>query len=216
MTTPPIHPKVYHITHVGNLASIVADGHLLCDRAMIERGGPARTIGISDIKRRRVEELEISCRPGTKVGDYVPFNFCPRSVMLFVIHCSNNRDLDYRGGQEPVVHLEADLHEVVSWASTHSVSWALSLGNAGARFTEFRSQLADLGELNWAAIAASYWRPSDVKEAKQAEFLVQERFPFTLVRRIGVHSDEVSRQVAAALEPSSHKPPIAIRPDWYY
>ncbi len=39
---------------------------------------------MSEIKRRRVEELEVDCHPGTKVGDYVPFYFCPRSVMLFV------------------------------------------------------------------------------------------------------------------------------------
>jgi hypothetical protein len=60
---------------------------------------------MSAIKRRRVEELEVSCHPGTKVGDYVPFYFCPRSVMLYVIHRANHPDLSYRGGQEPIVHL---------------------------------------------------------------------------------------------------------------
>lgn len=110
MTQPPGRPKIYHITHVDNLGGIIADGGLVSDREIIERGGPTQTIGMSDIKRRRVEEIAVYCHPGTKVGDYVPFYFCPRSVMLYVIHCANHPELIYRGGQEPIVHLEADLY----------------------------------------------------------------------------------------------------------
>lgn len=93
MTTPPARPKLYHITHVDNLRVIAADGELLSDAAMIARGGPVQAIGMSGIKRRRIEELEVACHPGTKVGDYVPFYFCPRSVMLYVIHCANHPEL---------------------------------------------------------------------------------------------------------------------------
>ena len=120
---------------VHNLAGIVAEGILLSDAAMIERGGPPQAVGMSAIKRRRVEELEVSCHPGTKVGDYVPFYFCPRSVMLFVIYCANHPELTYRGGQEPIVHLETDLHAVVAWANANGARWAFSLSNAGARYT---------------------------------------------------------------------------------
>jgi len=154
MTTPPARPKVYHITHMDNLPSIVADGELLSDAAVIAKGGPAQPIGMSGIKRRRVEELEVDCYPGTKVGDYVPFYFCPRSVMLYVIHCANHVELTYRGGQDPIVHLEADVQQVVSWANANQVRWAFSLSNAGARYTEFRSNLESLAELDWNAIAA--------------------------------------------------------------
>ena len=101
MTLPPARPKIYHITHVENLSRIVADGALLCDADIIARGGPAAAIGMSRIKKRRVESLEVDCHPGTKVGDYVPFYFCPRSIMLFVIHCANHPELVFRGGQGP-------------------------------------------------------------------------------------------------------------------
>lgn len=80
MTPPPARPKIYHITHVENLGEIVTDGGLLSDAAMIARGGPTQAIGMSSIKRRRVEELVVGCHPGTRVGDYVPFYFCPRSA----------------------------------------------------------------------------------------------------------------------------------------
>lgn len=124
MTTPPARPKLYHITHVDNLRAIVAHGGLLSDADMIARGGPAQAIGMTGIKRRRVEDLEVDCHPGTKVGDYVPFYFCPRSVMLFVIQRANHPELTYRGGQGPIVHLQADLHAVVGWVEASGGRWA--------------------------------------------------------------------------------------------
>ena len=215
MTPPPSQPKIYHITHVDNLSAIAGDG-LVSDREMIQRGGPAQMIGMSGIKRRRVEEIEVDCHPGTKVGDYVPFYFCPRSVMLFVIHRANHPELTYRGGQEPILHLEADLHEVIAWAAASGRRWAFSLSNAGAYYTEFRSRVDELDQLVWPAIAATDFRSADVKERKQAEFLLYGQFPFDLVRRIGVRSGIIQARATAALGGASHKPVVEVRPEWYF
>ena len=113
--------------------------------------------------------------------------------MLYVIHCANHPELTYRGGQQPIVHLEADLHRVVQWAEANGRRWAFSLSNAGAFYTQFRARLDQLGEINWDAVAATDFRPADVKEAKQAEFLVEHSFPWHLVERIGVHSQASRR-----------------------
>lgn len=94
----PADPRIYHITHVDNLPGIIADGGLVSDAEIIARGGSAMVIGMSEIKRRRVERLPVPCHSGTKVGDYVPFYFCPRSIMLYVIHQANHTELSYRGG----------------------------------------------------------------------------------------------------------------------
>ncbi len=114
--TAPENPKIYHITHVDNLPSIVAQGGLLSDAAMIAEGGPIAPIGMSTIKQWRLT-LPVKCHSGDHVGDYVPFYFCPRSIMLYVIHCSNHPELSYRGGQGPIVHLESNLLDVVNWAN---------------------------------------------------------------------------------------------------
>lgn len=216
MSQPPERPRIYHITHVDNLRSIVADGGLLSDTAMIARGGPVQMIGMSGIKRRRIEALEVLCHPGTKVGDYVPFYFCPRSIMLYVIHCANHPELAYRGGQEPIVHLEADLYRVIRWADANGVRWAFSLSNAGAYYTEFRSRVEDLDQLDWNAIAARDFRQPDVKERKQAELLVHGRFPFRLVDRIGVRSAVVRSRAIQAIEGVGHKPMVEVCREWYF
>jgi len=210
----PAHPKIYHIVHVDNLASIVADGCLWSDAVMVQRQG-GTVIGMGSIKQRRLG-LPVSCHNGLRVGDCVPFYFCSRSIMLYVIHCANHPELTYRGGQQPIVHLEADLHRVVQWAVANGRRWAFSLSNAGAFYTQFRADLAQLGEINWDAVAATDFRPADVKEVKQAEFLVQDSFPWHLVERIGAHSQAIVPRVASAMQGAAHRPVIEIKRDWYY
>lgn len=210
----PARPKIYHIVHVDNLASIVADGCLWSDAVMIQRQG-GTVIGMGGIKQRRLG-LPVSCHKGVNVGDCVPFYFCSRSIMLYVIYCANHGELAYRGGQQPIVHLEADLHQVVQWAQASGRRWAFSLSNAGAVYAQFRARLDQLGEVNWDAVTALDFRPADVKEGKQAEFLIEQSFPWHLVERIGVHSPGIAPRVASAMQGATHRPRVEVRPDWYY
>lgn len=216
MSPRPVNPSIYHITHVANLRRIVEQGGLIPDAAMIAAGVlPAAAIGMSGIKQRRLT-LPVGCHAPACVGDFVPFYFCPRSIMLFVIHCANHPDLTYRGGQEPIVHLQADLHSVIAWADAHGVPWAFSLSNAGAIYTEFRRSVVDLDQLDWAAIGATDFRAQGIKEGKQAEFLLHGLFPWTLVTEVGVHSAPVAAQAATAIGGATHRPHVRIRQDWYY
>jgi len=172
-------------------------------------------VGMQTIKARRLT-LPVSCHEGDYVGDYVPFYFCPRSVMLYLLNKGNHPELHYKGGQGPIVHLESDLKDVLEWANRSGRRWAFSLSNAGARYTEFRDDLAKLDDLNWEAIGATDWRDGDIKEAKQAEFLVHGSFPIKLVSRIGVSSTPVRKQCESHLASATYKPPVEVRPGWYY
>jgi ssDNA thymidine ADP-ribosyltransferase, DarT len=136
--------------------------------------------------------------------------------MLYVIYRANHPELAYRGGQGPIVHLEADLNEVVAWADASGRKWAFSLSNAGAYYTQFRARVDQLDEVNWPAVAASDFRAAEVKEGKQAEFLVHHEFPWRLVRRIGVSARCVAQQVADATSGLDHRPVVEIRRDWYF
>ncbi len=210
----PVQPKIYHIVHVDNLASIVGEGCLWPDSVMVARSG-GTVIGMGSIKQRRLT-LPVSCHPDTKVGEYVPFHFCSRSIMLFVVHRANHPELAYSGGQQPIIHLESDLHNVVRWAEANGQRWAFSLSNAGAVYAQFRTGIDRLGEINWDAASATDFRSADIKEAKQAEFLVQRSFPWHLVERIGVYSQGIVSRVSDAMHGAAHRPGVEIRRDWYY
>jgi hypothetical protein len=135
--------------------------------------------------------------------------------MLYIIHRANHPEITYRGGQDPIIHLQADLDEAVAWASRHNRRWAFTLSNAGASYAEFRSTLDQLDEIDWQAVAASDWSESETKEHKQAEFLVHESFPWELVERIGVVSPNLRVQVSAIVG-AARRPAVEIIPDWYY
>ena len=212
----PTEPKIYHIVHVDRMPSIIQDGQLWCDAMMAQRSGTGTTIGMNSIKRRRLENLTLSSRPGLRVGQCVPFYFCPRSVMLYVIRMANHQELAYSGGQGPILHLEADLRQTVAWADANNLRWAFTLSNAGSDYFEDRCNLEQLNQINWTAVFASDWREPTVKEGKQAEFLIESTFPWELVTRVGVHSTGIRNQVQQIIQPLGHRPPVEIKPDWYY
>ncbi len=214
MTAIPPTVKLYHIVHVDRLPSIVADGFLWCDAEIVRRAPPGTTIGMNGIKQRRLNELRLSSHPDVHVGDCVPFYFCPRSVMLYLIH-RRHAELTYQGGQALIIHLQADLDAVVAWANAQPARWAFTLSNAGSYYFEDRNDVARLGEINWAAVQATDWR-GGLKEGKQAEFLLEHHLPWHLIERIGVHSAAVHGQVINALPAHKHRPPVEVLRDWYY
>lgn len=209
----PDAPKIYHIVHVDRLASIVTDGGLLSDARIQRRARPGTTIGMNPIKQRRSTN-PVKCRPGLNVGECVPFYFCPRSVMLYLICMANHPELAYRGGQDPIVHLEADLREAVYWAEQHGRRWAFTLSNAGSSYFQDRCDLTQLDEIEWEAVQARDWR--DRKEGKQAEFLVERSFPWALVQSVGVRNAETQTMATEAMQEADHQPAVTIQRGWYY
>jgi len=216
----PAQPKIYHIVHVDRLLSIIQDSCLWCDAEILRRALPGTTIGMNGIKQRRLNELTLISYPDLHVGDCVPFYFCPRSIMLYLIYQANHPELNYRGGQQPIIHMEADLHASVMWAQQNNYRWAFTLSNAGAYYFEDRSNLEQLEEINWPAVQANRWSGNGIapaiKEGKQAEFLMEFTFPWHLIERIGVYSRRVYQQVINVLPSNGHRPLVEIKPEWYY
>ncbi len=216
MMTVPTRPKVYHITHINNIEFITSAGLIWSDERRIKNGVDCQVIGMSEIKQRRLEELPVTCHPGTRVGEYVPFYFCPRSIMLYILHRGNHADISYRQGQKPIVHLQADLFDTIAWAQANSVRWAFSTVNAGARYAEFFSDVAELHQINWDAVAQDDFRSPETKEGKQAEFLIFESFPWNLVEKIGVIDAEIAGKASVAICGALHHPIVNVERTWYF
>jgi hypothetical protein len=203
---------LYHITHGKNLAAIVAAGGLRSDRRMSTGGGEHVVIGFDHIKRRRLETIQVSCHPGSMVGDFVPFYFCPRSPMLYVIE-RRNADLRYAGGQRGIIHLVTSVEAAVAIGRPY----AFTATNAGAEYTTFHSDVDRLGEvLDWEAINADDWRDPGVKERKQAEFLVRDELPWEAVTAVGTFDTATRARAEEILKTAAHRPPVTVQRSWYY
>lgn len=204
---------IAHITHIDNLASIVADAHLYSDAMNLERKSCAQQIGMSKIKQRRLTELPVTCHSGTMVGEYVPFYFHHHSPMLYLIHIGN-AELEYKDGQEKIVYLVSKMQAGIEWADENLKKWCFTSSNAGAYICDFYDSIDDLDKVNWEAVSQEYWQ--ECKEEKQAEFLIQDAFPFELFTYIGVYNDEMLAEVNKALEGIEKKPIVAVQQGWYY
>lgn len=136
--------------------------------------------------------------------------------MLYILSRGNHDEVEYKGGQDPIVHIEADFNSVVSAADARGVPWAVSLSNAASRYATFRTGAEALAELRWECIQATQWARTDVREYKQAEFLVHKVFPWARVDRLGVRTTTVHQQVRTHVLKAEHQPPVEVRPAWYY
>ena len=105
---------------------------------------------------------------------------------------------------------------MVQWCEQQGRRWAFTLSNAGAIYTESRNDLGQLDEVDWEAVSATDFRDAQVKEGKQAEFLLHGFFPWYLVRRIGVIDATVYGKVVRILQNETHRPVVEVLRDWYF
>jgi hypothetical protein len=151
------------------------------------------------------------------VGDYVPFYFCPRSIMLYILHMGNHPDLThYRDGQGPILHLQVDMDAAINWANQHGVHWAFTDRNAGSYYAEFYNDRNGLDKIDWSAVASTDFRDSMVKEGKQAEFLLHDICPWHLVEKIGALNEKIRSHTIDILRTARYKPVVSIERLWYY
>ncbi len=203
----PPNPAIYHITHLSNLPGILRDGCLWSDSERIRLSVESTNIGHRHIKERRLKRA-VSVAAGGTLGDYVPFNFCNRSVMLYAVYRGHP---DYSEGQEEILHLVSS----VQTATTLTQPWAFTERHADLAYAAYFDDLRKLSEVDWRVMPMDYWAGSDdTREKRQAEFLVHKCFPWSAVEQIGVRDATVAASVQALL--GGNHPPVQVHPGWYY
>lgn len=206
MATDPSTIPIYHITAIANLPEIVHRGRLYSDANLATVNH--EVIGYNHIKQRRLSQYRVPCHDGRFVGEFVPFYYCYRSPMLYVVNLG--RSGKPAGCQKDIVHLVS----TVGTAMKLGRPWAISDGNAGAAHSTFSRDINSIHTLDWSAINATNW--SGKQHEKQAEFLVADEFPWDAVQQIGCFSEEAVQQVNEILANAPHHPVVARRIGWYY
>jgi hypothetical protein len=202
--------KIFHITDIRNLSGILRSNGLCSDQKLQDLGINHSAIGYSNIKLRRLREIRVPCCRNRYVGCFVPFYFCPRSVMLFTIN--KGRTGRPPGCQATILHLVS----TVDKAFQIPVEWAISDGNAGASATLFASDIASFDTLNWSHLRTGDWTLPEVKHEKQREFLVADFYPWTAIDEVVCHNPAVESEVNQLLQNSQHKPIVRTEARWYY
>ena len=208
--------KLYHITPVDSLQSIFRYEALFAESSLqklnLESGS---VIGMQKLKIRRSNK-PVRCHVNLNIGDCVPFYYCPRSIMLYMIAKANHPELHNAVRQQQIVHLEFELDVVAKWALTNNKRWAITRTNATAAYTIFYKNMEALELINWSAVNANLWTDPTIKEGKMAEFLLEGHAPSGIVSRIGVMNSETQTTVRKILVNHNVQIPVEVLPEWYY
>lgn len=214
-TSIPANPRVYRITHIDNLDTLLRRGGLHAPNYVPPDGLPYRPIHRQDIQEARVAR-SVKVGPGGVLLDYIPFFFGRRPPMLLQLHTGQVKG--YEEGQGPLVYLVSRVHRIVA----SGCRFVFTDGHALARFTHWFDELADLAAVDWDAVQASHWADTpddnDRQRRKQAEFLVHKFLPWDLVDGIAVYGEEVRERVRkmVAVHQDRHRPQVKVVRSWYY
>jgi hypothetical protein len=204
-------PLIYHFTDIDNLPSILRAGALNCHR----HAPTAVDVGNKDIKSNR-ETIEVTCGPGGKVCDYVPFYFAPRSPMLNAI---------MRGNVEGV---SSDQGRLVYLVTSTEAAYAAGLacvftdGNAATfHITRFEDDPQKLeSHVDFPLMKAKYWfnteEDPDRRRRRMAEFLIHGSAPLEIFAGIAAIDAAVEAKVRTMVDDAGRSLRVVRRPGWYF
>ena len=199
--------RLYHVTHMRNLASIVSGGELRSDA-----NGASPEVDISAEETRELRRTVVTNLGGRSVASYVPFFLAPDSTMFRAVR-SGEEDTRLAIDRDAV--LPADF--VIFVSSVKAVidlgaeaSFAVTNGDATDATTRF-AMTNDSAERMLRGIRAD----KDSLVPYEAEFLVGDSLSLELVTVIGVANDRARTEVKAALRGSSFSPRVSVYPPWF-
>ncbi|KFF59652.1 hypothetical protein JF66_09965 [Cryobacterium sp. MLB-32] len=209
--------RIYHVTHISNLAAILASGGLLADAsdALVTR--PSVDISAAAVREAR-RAAALPGEDGLVIADCVPFFLSPNASVWDAIRA--------RSG-DPRLVLNAhgsDAYDFVIFVSTvKRVVDAHAPSN-----DEFPAAVAvaddDAADASTRVVSTSEGvermlvrlrSDPDSDALLHAELLVQEAFPLELVTLLGVANDRVRDAVREILQASTYRPKVAVYPPWF-
>lgn len=203
---------VWHFTHIDNLPAIVSQGRLLPDSAV----SPATHVANADVKERRRHKAvnPHPNYPASMASDHVPFYIAAKSPMLYVV-CRGHGH--YKGGAGPLVHLGIAVGDLIDAGMT----WCASDGNAAATFTEFSSDISELGSfVDFDLLCQRDWYNTtddpDRKSRRSAEILVLGAVPLELVSYVCTSTEQTMATAQSLLTSVGGVRNYMVKPEMYY
>lgn len=181
--------RVYHVTHIRNLESIVAQG-LLADAAPL--------VDLStDLTRELRRSAEVT--PGDSVADYVPFYLSPTATLWEQLREGAADETRWSAAARAAA--STDFVFLVSTVAALGPETVVTDGDAAGSLTRFAG-----GE----AVTRMLEHLHDSEQSMEAEVLTKGSVPFDAVQLIGAANDRMREQVKRL---SSIR--VAVYPPWF-
>lgn len=185
----------YRITHIQNLPhilekGIVAKNHPDASTDFIQIGNPE----IIDVRGT----MPVKLGGYGNIGDYVPFYFTPKSMMLYNVITGYRAPLVPKRSREEILVIRC-LIETLAKEQT----WFFTDGQGNDALTQHFNDLAHLEEIDWVSIQSSNFKKGeddfDRTRRYQAEFLVYQHVPIGCIESLNVYNQPGADYVKKAL-----------------
>ena len=212
---PPNPTPIFRFIHLDNLDTLMRRDALHAPNHVPGDGLPYRFCHDPEVQGARAA-VTITVGPGGTIHDYVPFYFGYLSPMMFKL--KTGRVAGYDEGQEPLIYLVSTAQAVAN----AGVPFAFSDGHGLAFFTGWFDRLERLDAADWEMVYKQYWSDNvndlDRQRRKQAEFLVYQTCPWSLIQEIVVINTAIREHVEAiqASFHASERKMVKVERRWYY
>ncbi|WP_166786903.1 MULTISPECIES: DarT ssDNA thymidine ADP-ribosyltransferase family protein [Cryobacterium] len=210
--------RIYHVTHIRNLAGILNSGRLLADASDAWIARPIVDLSSAPQRAARRAAL-VAGDDSASVASYVPFFLSPNARLWdSLLTASNDPRLSPEAHSSEtydfvfLVSTVKKLHDARTGADDNAAAAvAVTNGDAAGALTRFGAapETAD-------RMLRSLRADVESQKIREAELLVTEQFPFELVTLVGVANDKVRDAVRAILATGAHKPKVVVYPPWFH
>ena len=209
--------RIYHVTHVNNLADIFGTGALLADASEAWTTRPEVDLSAADTRETR-RSIPIDGEGSATVADYVPFALAPKSGVweALITGTDDDRVSAQARNWSPsdYVMLVSTVKHVVDAANADDElddpAFAVTDGDAADALTRFGTTAPSA-----EALLRTLRADPDNQKILEAELLVHGSFPIEAVTLIGVANDRARDAVKAILQPLSVRTKVAVYPPWF-
>jgi hypothetical protein len=202
----------YRITHINNLALLLQHGivhksHQNANKNYIDIGNQE----IIDVRNSTLVKLSNY----GMIGQYIPFYFTPKSLMLFNIITGYWHPKVVKRNASEILILRCLISDL-----TTLPKWFFTDGQANDMASQHFNDLVDLDKIDWENIQNINFSKSDGDYDRprryQAEFLVHDRVPFEKIESINVFNSEVAKIVENVLNQNQTKLAVNIQPQYFF
>lgn len=212
---PPTPTPILRFTHIDNLDTVIRRDGLHAPNHVPDDGLPYRFCHDAEVHGARAA-VDVTVGPRGTIHDYVPFYFGFLSPMMLKL--KTGRVPGYNEGQEPLIYLVSTVQVI---EAAH-LGFAFSDGHGLARYSEWFDETTQLDAVDWEVVYLRYWRDDlsdmDRERKKQAEFLVHQCCPWSLIQEIVVIDSTMQRRVETiqAAFPADQRRVVRVDRNWYY
>lgn len=202
----------YRITHRDNLAHILQYGlvnknHANADPNFIAIGNPE----IIDVR----STTPVNINGYGFIGEYVPFYFTPRSIMLYNIVTGYYAPKVPRRTKNEIIVIRCLIEVLV-----RQRRWFFTNGQANDEETAHFVDLNRLDRIDWTCIQHSDFSKSDGdydrQRRYQAEFLVYDSVPATCIEAICVYNDKMKAWAQQLINEAGKIIPVHVNKPYFF